>query len=82
VKLFCVIRGQAVLGELLNERQDLLTRLSGYISSIPAHSTQHLVDRVLPVQKLPQVDAGRAEAKTMACIGIEEHGPVVKLLPE
>src|SRR5271157_302757 len=44
VNLFRVICDQPVLGELLNERQDLLTRLLGHISSIPAQSTQHLVD--------------------------------------
>jgi uncharacterized protein YigE (DUF2233 family) len=37
---------------------------------------------VLPVQELPQVDAGGAQAKTMTGVGVIEHGPIVELLPE
>jgi hypothetical protein len=33
-------------------------------------------------QELPRIDAGGVEAKTMAGIGVEENGPVVKLLAE
>ena len=40
---------------------------------------------MLPVKELPQISTDRIEAKTIVTkirIGIEEHGPVVKLLPE
>jgi hypothetical protein len=37
---------------------------------------------VLPVQELPHVNAGWAQAKTVTGIGVKENGPIVKLLPE
>ncbi len=37
---------------------------------------------MLPVQELPHIDAGGVQAKTVTGIGVEENGPVVKLLPE
>jgi hypothetical protein len=40
------------------------------------------VEAVLPVKELPQVNAGRIQAETVTGIGVEENGPVVKLLPE
>ena len=40
------------------------------------------MDRALPVKELPQVDADRAQAKTTTRIGVEQNGPIVKLLPE
>jgi hypothetical protein len=82
VDLLGFVCRQPVSGKLLNERQDLLACPFGYIWGIPAQGTQHLVDRVPSVKELPHVDAGRAETKTMTGIGVEEDGPVVKLLPE
>jgi len=40
------------------------------------------IQGVLPVKELPQVDARGVQAKTMTGSRVEEHGPVVKLLPE
>ena len=37
---------------------------------------------MLAVTELPQVDAGRVQAKTMTRIGVKRNGSVVKLLPE
>jgi hypothetical protein len=37
---------------------------------------------MLSVKNLPQVNAGGIQAKTTSGIGVEENGPVVKLLPE
>ncbi len=37
---------------------------------------------MLPVKKLPQVNAGRTQTKATARIGVKENSPVVKLLSE
>ena len=37
---------------------------------------------MLPVQELPHEDAGGTQTKATAGIGVEENGPVVKLLAE
>jgi hypothetical protein len=60
----------------------VFARLQGYTVSIPAQGREHIIDGVLPVEELPQVDAGGVQAKPMTGIGVEENGPVVKLLPE
>jgi hypothetical protein len=41
-----------------------------------------MINRVPPVKELPQIDARGIQTKTMTGIGVEENGPVVKLLPE
>ena len=69
-------------GELANEDTDLLQCFLGYGISAGADLLEEIIDRTLPVQKLPHVDAGRVQAKTMTGIGVEEYSPVVKLLPE
>jgi hypothetical protein len=53
-----------------------------YVESITAQGLEHVIDRVSPVQELPDVDAGGAQAKAMTGVGVEENGPIVKLLPE
>ena len=53
-----------------------------YVVGIGACLSQESIEVVLPVKELPQVDAGRVQAKTMTGIGVEENGPVVKLLPK
>jgi hypothetical protein len=60
----------------------VFTRLLRYILSIPTHGHKQVINRVLSVEELPQVDAGRVQAETAAGIWVEENGPVVKLLPE
>ena len=37
---------------------------------------------VLPVEELPHVNAGGAQAKAMSGIRVEQNGPIVKLLAE
>jgi hypothetical protein len=37
---------------------------------------------VLPVKELPHIDTGGAQTVTVTRVGVEENGPVVKLLPE
>ena len=71
-----------MMGELVNERDDVCVRLLRYIRGVPAQSRERLIHRVLPVKQLSQVDAGGAMVKTTTGIGIEENSPVVKLLPE
>jgi hypothetical protein len=80
--LVYVVSRQPVSGKLFNERGEVLARLLRYIVSIPAQGREYVIDRVLPVKKLPHIDAGGVQAKTMTAIGVEENGPVVELFPE
>ena len=68
--------------KVLNEREDVCARPLGHLLEVPFQSCERLVRRVLPVEELPQVDARRAQPEPATGIGIEENGPVVKLLPE
>ena len=43
---------------------------------------EECVDRVLPVEELPHINARRIQAKRMTRFRIKEDSPVVKLLPE
>jgi hypothetical protein len=54
----------------------------GCVVSMVADLLKECIESVLPVKMLPQVDAGRAQAKSIAAIRVKENGPVVKLLPE
>jgi hypothetical protein len=54
----------------------------GYVVSMVADLLKECIESVLPVKVLPQIDAGRAQAKSIAAIRVKENGPVVKLLPE
>jgi hypothetical protein len=83
VSLFRVVCRQPLLHELLNERENVRTCVLGHILlTIPAQSFAHVIDGVLSVKELPQINAHGVQAKTATGIGIKEHGPVVKLLPE
>jgi hypothetical protein len=69
-----------VPGKLLNERNDVVPSLLRHIQRIPAQGLSHVIDRVLSVKELPDIDTGRTQAKATARVGVEENGPVVKLL--
>jgi hypothetical protein len=43
---------------------------------------EEIICGALPVKEFPQVDTDGAQAKTVTGVGVEEDGPVVKLLPE
>jgi hypothetical protein len=60
----------------------MVSRFFWHAFSTVANFFKEGIEVVLPVKKLPQVYPGRAQAKAVHRIGIEEHGPVVKLLPE
>jgi hypothetical protein len=70
-----------VLGEILNERDKVITRPLRYIGNIPAQGLEHAINRMLPVKELPDVDAGGVQTETMTAIRVEENSPVVKLFP-
>jgi hypothetical protein len=71
-----------VFGKLLNECDDLLTRIGRNPFNLSAQDLDHLIDRALSVKELPHVNTGRAQAKTAACVRVKKNCPVVKLLPE
>jgi hypothetical protein len=54
----------------------------GYVESITAQGREHLIYRMLSVKELPDIDAGGAQVETATGVGVEENGPVVKLLTE
>jgi hypothetical protein len=60
----------------------MLSGFLGYALGMCSHLVEEDLHGVFPVEELPQVDAGGAQAETMTAIGVEENSPVVKLLPE
>jgi hypothetical protein len=54
----------------------------GYVVNIPTDLCKEGIYGVPPVKELPDEGAGRTQAKAMTGVGVEENGPVVKLLPE
>jgi hypothetical protein len=68
--------------QLFQKCHDLVTGLSGYVLAIPAQGREHVIYRTFSVKELPHVHAGGAQAKTPTGVGVEEDGPIVKLLPE
>jgi hypothetical protein len=77
-----VVSRQPLSGKLLNERGEVPASLLRYSRSIQAQGLEHVIDRVLPVKVLPQVNAGWAQTESLTRIGVEDDGPVVKLLTE
>jgi hypothetical protein len=80
--LFGFAYRQSVSGQLLKECDEVVTRLLKYILSIPAQDREQIINGVLPIKEFPKVNARGAQAKTMTRSSVEEHCPVVKLLPE
>jgi hypothetical protein len=80
--LLSKVRRQPVLGKLVNEREEVVSCLFGYIRNIPAQGLEHLINRMPPVKELPHVDAAGVQTETTTGVRVEENGPIVKLLPE
>ncbi len=74
--------GKTLCNQLVNKCVDLPSCLFRYPFGTGADLPEKIICRVLPVKKLPQVNACRAQAETMTGIGVEENGPIVELLPE
>ena len=60
----------------------MIARALGYVGSTLTQLFKEPIYGVLSVKEFPDEDARGAQAKAMAGIGVEENGPVVKLLPE
>ena len=79
------VRGEPVSDKSVNERVKVVERFLGHVLSMLTQDREHIIDRVLPVEELPEVDAGRVEAeasKSHSGIWVEEHGPIVEFLTE
>jgi hypothetical protein len=79
------MRGEPLRDQCINKHPDIVSRVLGYAVRMVAELLKEVIHGVLPVKELPQINAGGVEAKTgetMTGIGVEENGPVVKLLPE
>jgi hypothetical protein len=60
----------------------MIARVLWYVVSMDADPVKESIHGMLPVKVLPQVDAGRAQTKSITAIRVEENGPVVKLFTE
>jgi hypothetical protein len=67
---------------MINKGADVIAHVFGYAVSMLAQGLNQVIYRVLPVKALPHPYAGRAQAASLTGVGIEDDGPVVKLLPE
>jgi hypothetical protein len=74
--------GKPLPNQFINKHPDMLSRILGYVFGMVAELLKEFIYGVLPVEEFPYVDTGRAQAKTMTAVGVEENGPVVELLPE
>jgi hypothetical protein len=79
------IRGKPLTYKCINKRADMLSRFFRHSFVKAAHLIKKLTYGVLPIKELPDAHAGRVQtkaSKTKRGIGVEKHGPIVKLLPE
>jgi hypothetical protein len=60
----------------------MLSRVLGHVVGMVTDILKEIIDAVPPVEELPDEDTGGAQTETATGIGVEENGPVVKLLPE
>jgi hypothetical protein len=60
----------------------MITYALRYVISVRTDLLKECIERVLPIKEFPHIDTGRAQAKTVSRIRVEENGPVIKLLPE
>jgi hypothetical protein len=82
VSPFIAVPGKPLCNQCINKCADLISGFFRHAFGKAADLIKETIYGVLPVQELPQVYARRAQAKAMTGIGVEENGPVVKLLPE
>ena len=57
-------------------------RALGYVVSTLTDILKEIIHGMLSVKELTDEDAGGVQAEAMTRIGVEENGPVVKLLPD
>ena len=69
-------------GQNIDKYFDMIAGVVAHVIGMLTHFLKERVEIVLPVKELPQIDAGGVQTKPTTGIRIEEHGPVVKLLPE
>ena len=78
-------RGEPLRNQCINKRVDMLSRFVRHPFVKAADLIKEFIYGVLPIKLFPQVSAGGVQAKTTETktgIGVEENGPIVKLLPE
>jgi hypothetical protein len=80
--LTAVQRGKAFRNQCVNKSSDIIARVGGYVVTMGTELLKDSIYGVFPVHEFPQADTGGVEPKTVTGIRIEEHSPVVKLLPE
>jgi hypothetical protein len=79
------VSGEPLRDQCINKHPDMFSRVLGHVFGMVAELLKEVIYGVLPVKELPHEDARGVQAKTSetkTCIGIEENGPVVKLLPK
>jgi hypothetical protein len=60
----------------------MVSRIFGHAFSKVADLHEEVIYGAFSIEELPHINAGRAQAKTVARIGVKENSPVVKLFPE
>jgi hypothetical protein len=73
---------ESLLDEFIQKCLKTIPDISRHVLSMVADLLNHVIEGLFPVKKLPHVHAGGAQAETTTGIGVEENGPVVKLLSE
>ncbi len=74
--------GEPLGNQCINKCSNGIIDVLTYVEGITAQRRKDLIYRMLSVKQLPDVDAGGTQAKPTTGIGVEENGPVVKILPE
>jgi hypothetical protein len=85
VKPRIAVPGEPLCDQCVNKRADMVSRLFMHPFVKAADLSKEFIYGVLPVKELPHADAGWVQAKTtktITGIGVEENGPVIKLLSE
>ena len=82
VNLVEIVPYETMAGKLFNERDNMPDCLLRHFPGVSVQGFGDLVDRMLSVKELPQVNTDRVQAKPTTGVGVEENGPIVKLLPE
>jgi hypothetical protein len=77
--------GEPRRDQCVNKRADMVSRFFRHPFVKAADLIKEFIYGALPIKEFPDVDAGGVQTKTTKTnsrIGVEEHGPVVKLFPE
>ncbi len=73
---------QALFSKSGHEFVDMLFRIGRHTFYLFAQLEQDVLHGVISVEEFPYEHSDRVQTKAVTSIAVEEHGPVVKLLPE